>query len=123
MPVQYKDGTASVVNGSQTISGLSTAWNTDSNVNPGDLFTVLGDNVWYEIASVTNDTTLVLSANYAGTTGNDLTYAIHRDFSVNYDLPLVQASDRSATAVVKRAMNEIDEILKSLDDRITALEP
>jgi hypothetical protein len=77
---QYKTGTISVTNGSQTVTGSGTAWTGE--ISPGDILTIVGDNVWYEVASVASDTSLTLSAVYAGTTGIEKAYAITRDLQL-----------------------------------------
>ena len=46
---QYKTGTVSVTNGSATVTGSGTLFS--ANVAAGDLFTIVGDNAWYEVAS------------------------------------------------------------------------
>ena len=72
----YRTGTVSVTNGSKTVTGVGTLWT--SAVNAGDAFALVDANLnptgaWYEVESVTDNTTLVLKQSYAGTTGSNLT--------------------------------------------------
>ena len=105
----YSVGTCSLTNGSATISGSGTAWSTGSAVEAGDIFVRTGDSVCYNIASVTNDTTLVLTANYGGATGSGQYYGIYRDFSVNSKLPSLFGGDKGDWAVaLQDTINKID---------------
>ena len=119
---QYKTGTVSVTNGSATVTGSGTTF-TGGNVTAGDIFTVLGDNTWYEVASVTDADTLVLAANYAGTTASGAAYAITRDFTDRLGLPYPQKGDIETASLIKRAFALIDaqsNIAKSEFAAITA---
>jgi len=62
-------GTLTATNGSTTVSGSGTSFTTQ--VAFGDYLTLSG--VPYKVASVTNNTTLVLSSNFTGTTSSSLT--------------------------------------------------
>jgi hypothetical protein len=62
-------GTLTATNGSTTVSGSGTSFTTQ--VVFGDYLTLSG--VPYKVASVTNNTTLVLSSNFTGTTSSSLT--------------------------------------------------
>lgn len=104
---QYKTGTVSVTNGSPTVEGSGTTF-TGGNVTAGDIFTVLGDNTWYEVASVTDADTLVLAANYAGTTASGAAYTITRDFTTNNGYPYPQKGDIETASLIKRAFVQID---------------
>ncbi len=67
-------GTATGTNGSTSVSGSGTDW-TDAAI--GRFIHFHGDTVSYEIASVTNATTLVLTTTYAGSThGSPVFYSI-----------------------------------------------
>ena len=75
----YRTGTVAVTNGSKTVTGTDTLW--ASSVNVGDAFALVDANLnptgaWYEVESVTNNTTLVLKQSYAGTTGSNKTYCV-----------------------------------------------
>ena len=51
---QYKTGTATVTNGSATVTGTNTLGS--AYVTAGNSFTVAGDGVMYDVASVDSDT-------------------------------------------------------------------
>ncbi len=103
---QYKTGTVSVTNGSATVTGSGTLWSGE--IAAGDLFTIVGDNAWYEVASVGSNTSITLSANYAGTTGSGQSYAISRDFTTRLGLPYPQKGDIETASIIKRAFEQID---------------
>lgn len=65
----YSTGTISVTNGSTTVTGSGTLW--ASNVNAGDKIRI--NERWYEIASITNNTSLVLTKKYQGATESGIT--------------------------------------------------
>lgn len=67
----YTTGTAQVTNGSTAVVGSGTAWTTNMagmwlNIPLTTSNTTSGDNEWYQIASVTNATNLVLMNQYQG---------------------------------------------------------
>lgn len=75
----YRTGTVTVTNGSKTVTGVGTLWT--SAVNVGDAFALVDANLnptdaWYEVESVTNNTTLVLKQSYAGSTGSNKQYCV-----------------------------------------------
>jgi hypothetical protein len=75
----YRTGTVAVTNGSKTVTGVGTLWTTA--VNAGDAFALVDANLnptgaWYEVESVTNNTTLVLKQSYAGSTGSNKQYCV-----------------------------------------------
>lgn len=79
----YRVGTVSVQNGNVNIVGTNTFWTTQC--NPGDRFTVDGEN-WYEIITITDDTHLSIesvggSGAFAGATAANLPYAVDRNFN------------------------------------------
>jgi hypothetical protein len=136
---QYKVGTVAVTNGSAVITAVDpdagnnifaeTAWLTE--VASGDLFYLKDDDVAYVVNNVTNDKTLSLTTLYQGTTitpsGDPLLvgayYAIHRDFSTNYSLPIPNRGDIGLPVFIQMALQIIDTEMKAIDDRVTALEP
>lgn len=71
----YRQGTVAVTNGSTAVTGTTTAWST--NVKAGDGFSLDGA-TWYEVASVTDNTHLVLASNFGGSTTSGASYAIDR---------------------------------------------
>lgn len=69
----YRAGTASVTNGSASVTGALTAWL--SQASPGDAF-VGQDGKDYEIATITSNTALTLATAYSGSTASGQSYAI-----------------------------------------------
>ena len=63
---QYKTGTVSVTNGSNTVTGQATVWSTNAAV--GYTFKIKDEDAIYNIASIVSDTQITLTVNYAGTT-------------------------------------------------------
>ena len=107
---QYRTGTVTATNGDATITGSGTLF--ASNVQAGDLFSIGSDSV-YTVASVTNDTALELTSNYAGTTetagaGQSRAYAISRDFTPNQNLPFAQPGDINTARIYQKAFTQID---------------
>lgn len=80
----YSTGTiTTATNGTTTIVGSSTGWNSNMaglflRINGTTAAANIGDNEFYEISSVTNGTTLILSRNYEGVsiTSGTATYII-----------------------------------------------
>ena len=108
---QYKDGTASVNNNSNIVTGSGTLWL--ANISAGDLFTKVGDDVAYTVAGVTNNTILTLTAPYSGSTSNGSTYGITIGFTAG-GLPLLSAGDLNTAAIYNEAMKGIDNQNQSL---------
>lgn len=71
----YTQGAVSVTNGSATVTGLSTEWN--STTFDGRFFEVVGGTKIYTISNCTSETSITLSENYAGTTDPYAYYIIH----------------------------------------------
>ncbi|RAZ75847.1 hypothetical protein [Mesorhizobium atlanticum] len=78
MTLIYSDGTVSVTNGDANVSGTGTAWAVSGIA--GGLFSCNGLSV--PIASVTDDSTLVLAYVWPGASGAAQIYAIQRENSV-----------------------------------------
>ena len=102
---QYSTGTASVTNGSATVTGSGTLWL--ANVSAGDSFTVAGDGVMYDVASVDSDTQITLSAPYAGTTASGAVYTIARDFTSPDNFPELTTGDIETPTIITRALRKI----------------
>lgn len=103
---QYKTGSVAVTNGSPNVTGTGTLWNTLS--TPLYFKGKIDGAPVYEVASITDDTHLVLASNYAGATQSDLAYTIVQDFSINYGFPLPSQGDWHAGDWVRRTIVEID---------------
>lgn len=111
---QYTTGTVSVTNGSSTVTGTGTAFTT--NVTAGDSFKVAAGLVTYTVASVTDNTHLVLTANYAEASGSGLNYQIARDWTPNYDLGEVNIGDVDwAIHLTQNTIRKLDTILASME--------
>ena len=102
---QYKTGTANVTNGSATVTGSGTLWL--ANVTAGDSFTVAGDGVMYDVASVDSDTQVTLSVAYAGVTASGVVYAIGTGFTVPDSFPEMSQGDIETATIFTRAMRKI----------------
>jgi hypothetical protein len=130
---QYKTGTATVTNGSATVTGTNTLWL--ANVTAGDSFTVAGDGVMYYVASVDSDTQVTLSAPYAGTTASGVVYAIGTGFTVPDSFPEMSQGDIETATIFTRAMRKIqgkftgiainttNEIGQAVNDHVALADP
>ena len=76
----YRDGTGNFTNGSTEVTGSGTYWET-AGLNPGDLLEVSNTGIFYEIASITSDTSITLARAYQGSTVTGAAYAIVRNFT------------------------------------------
>ena len=114
---QYNTGTVNT-SSSSDIHGIGTAWNTDSNVEAGDLFKVIGSDVVYTVASVTGDSDLTLSAVYSGPDVSEVAYQITRDFTPNYNFPEVHSGDVDWPSIVTQAIRDIDNEMKINSDLV-----
>jgi hypothetical protein len=113
---QYKTGTVSVTNGSATVTGTDTSWS--GNVSAGDAFTIVGSGVTYTVASVSSNTSLTLSAPYAGSTASGQSYAITRDFTADGIVEMSQGDIETAT-IFTRAVRKIQDLFTSLKTGLT----
>lgn len=108
---QVTSGTVSVTNGSQAVVGTGTTWL--STVTAGDGFTINDSGVTYDVASVTDDTHLTLSANYAGTTLSGLFYTIYTEFTSPDNIPEVTKGDVETATIFTRAMRTIQDLFST----------
>jgi len=109
---QYSTGLASTTNGSPTVTGTNTLWL--ANVTAGDSFTVAGDGVMYDVASVDSDTQITLSAPYAGSTASGVVYAIGTGFTVPDSFPEMSQGDIETATIFTRAMRTIQGRFSSI---------
>lgn len=107
---QYKTGSVSLVNGSNTVTGVGTAWL--ANVAAGQWFYPVGEDVGYQVLAVDSDTQLRLTVNYAGTTRSGAAYTIVRDYTTE-SIPLLAKGDIETPSVFTRAMNQIQSLLNA----------
>jgi len=103
---QYRTGTVTVSGEYAGVVGQGTAFL--ANVAVGDLFKRQGQNVLYEIATVSSDTALTLASAYAGSGEVGVPYSITRDFTPNLELPEVWAGDKDWPYTLTRALRMID---------------
>jgi hypothetical protein len=80
----YTTGTVQAVEGSGTLSGTSTAWNTNNAHSVKNLVShgkiiVDGSTEVYKVNTVTNDTSLTLYTNFMGTSVSGATYTYFED--------------------------------------------
>lgn len=109
---QYRTGTVTVANADATVVGLGTEF--VANVAAGDLFSIEDSGVFYEVASVTDDTHLELSATYAGAGAAGQSYLLSTGFTPNFDLPEIGGGDRNWPDILTRSLRRIDEVLGAL---------
>ena len=109
---QYKTGTASVTNGSATVTGTGTLWL--ANVSAGDSFTVAGDGVVYDVAAVNSNTSITLSVAYAGASVSGAVYAIGTSFTVPDNFPEMSQGDIETATIFTRAMRKIQGKFSSI---------
>lgn len=76
MTIWYRQGSASVENGSTSVTGTLTGWL--NQVKAGDGITFDDGGSWYEVASVEGNTALTLATEYGGETVAGAAYAIDR---------------------------------------------
>ena len=107
---QYKTGTATVVNGSEVVSGTGTQWL--SNVKPGNGFVMAGVGLVYDVSSVDSDTQLTLTVPYGGAVRTGA-YAVQRDYTVD-GIPEMSQGDIETAAIFTRAMRKLQGLLGQL---------
>lgn len=71
----YTTGTISVTNGSATVTGSGTSWNTSTNAEVGE-YIKLPDGKWYKITAIGSDTSLTIEVSYQGSTLSGQSYTI-----------------------------------------------
>jgi len=109
---EYDTGTVTATKGSTTITGSSTAWNTNNdftvkNMRANGKIRIAGSMTPYVISSVSGDTTAVLTSKFTETTVTDETYVYFED---EYDLAsdflrpvdMQQFSDQMAIELIGR---------------------
>lgn len=108
---QIKSGNASVVSGSNIVTGVGTDW--IGKVQVGSMFIVRGESVAYDVAAVSDTLQeLTLTGNYVGISGTK-PYEITIDFTPNFNFPEINASDVDWPLVVTRTFRKIDAELAS----------
>lgn len=111
---KYNTGTVAVTNGSASVTGTSTTWNTGGVVSVGDLFTITSSNVIYTVSAITSDTQLTISANYGGATESGKSYTISTSFTSNRTYPYIEKGDAEQAAILKQTITDIDEDISGM---------
>ena len=115
---QYRTGTVTT-DGSAGVVGTGTLWLAE--VEPGDLFIIPDDGVIYEVAAVTDDTHLSLSAAFAGDDYVAAEYAIARDFTPVQGYPYPVKNDVETSAIMRRALEMIETKTTLISTSTTSL--
>lgn len=106
--MQYTTGVVNVTNNSAAVTGVGTLW--IANVAMGDTFKVKDEDAIYTIGAVGSDTSITLTANYAGTTKTNQDYQITVDFTPNLSIPEIWAGDVDWPYHLTQALRRIDEV-------------
>lgn len=107
--MQYTNGTISVNQGSVSVSGTGTLWL--ANINTDWVFVVEGDELFYEVSSIVNDTNLILTNPYAGTNKSNVSYVITRDYTKFFGWPTIARGDTEWPTVLTETLRRIDRDL------------
>jgi hypothetical protein len=108
----YTTGTISVTNGSATVTGSSTVWNTTTNAAVGE-YIKLPDGKWYMISAIASNTSLTIETTYQGSTLAAQTYTIS---------PWGEVQGGLNTATVPTSLTRpIPEFIKAHANRIFTL--
>lgn len=99
----YRTGTASLTNGSDVVTGVSTGWT--PYVSAGDIF--LHANAVYEVLQVLSDTSIKLDRAFAGATVSGQAYAIIRSYSAQAPAALANR----VSSALQRYHNTMDQLL------------
>jgi len=106
---QYQTGTIITEQGTNKVSGESTAWLANAAV--GDVFKVSGVDATYNVGLVSSNTTLSLTSNYAGPSVSGEAYQIIRDFTDNYNIPEIWIGDKDWPFHLTQGLRIIDQYL------------
>lgn len=109
---QYKSGSVSVINGSAVVTGVDTLW--VDKVSPRDLFIVPTDGVVYEVAAVSSDTGLTLTAPWSGATMSGAPYIITGSFTPVAHIPYPDKGDLEIPAIFRRAMTRVETAIQQI---------
>lgn len=114
LPAIVSDGTVTITQASKTVTGdTDTTWATSPAVASHEYWYLLVGNVWYKVASVTDDDTLVLDTAFAGDSVEEVSYRLVKRYH-----PLDAAArwlgdfvhERLRLPLSKRSMAELDVI-------------
>lgn len=116
--MQYDIGVISEISGT-TVTGIGTGF--IDNVKAGDLFNLSGVAVFYQVASVTDNTHLELSVAPDPIVGS-YDYKITRDFTPYYQFAEVQPGTTNWMSLMTMNLRQIDLLIKGLTDRVHNLD-
>lgn len=116
---QYRYGTIALTNGSKAVVGTGTEW--ASEIAQGNKLAVVGEGVYYDVDTVTDDTHLTLKTAYAGSTQAKVSYAIQRDFTQYTGYALPTFGDVETVALLRQALTVIDNQLAQVKPILSGL--
>lgn len=102
----YTTGTVSITNGSTTVTGTGTTFTAGM---VGKWFQLAGNQVAYQISSVTNDTELVLTQEYVNAGGDNVTDEDYQILTTDYTLPTYNVA-RIITIINQELQRELSLI-------------
>lgn len=100
-------GTVTVTNGSINVVGdTNTNW---TGITTGQLFTILGSNVWYTVAAPATFVggthwEVTITPAYAGATASAQQYILHTSFTPVKNIPYPEQGDVNTASIFKKAM-------------------
>lgn len=109
---QIRDGLASVTNGSAVVNFTDVVLT--GNAQPGNLFSVGTEGIWYEILTVNSATQVTLTSPYGGDTQANVAYVIHQTFTDALKLPYPGYGDKAVGALLQKAFVSLDGALAAL---------
>lgn len=89
---RYETGTVTINNGSSTVTGSGTSWQTFVVIEGQAIELPRGSGSWYKIASVTGETQLTLTSTYAGSNLAGANYSVRRTFNMPFGTPVFAAT-------------------------------
>jgi len=116
---QYRFGAVNVTNSSTVVTGVGSFWSTNASVN--DLFSIMGQGVWYTIASVQGDSQITLATPFIGATATAQKYSIQRDFTPNQSYPTPSYGDVDTSSLIAQTLLQLDAQMSSFSPIAQAL--
>lgn len=108
----YRTGTITLTDGSATVTGTGTAWES-ADLEPNMMLSAVvipAIDVSMSIQTVVSDTELTLTAPWTGGDLTDVTYEINRDMT-SLGLPIVQRGDMAPYGVIAEAFRRVNNLL------------
>lgn len=116
--MQYDSGYISSIAGT-TVTGVGVVFS--DNVTPGDLFTIVGSGVFYEVSAVVDDTHLTLAAEPPAISGS-YDYKITRDFTPYFKFAEIQTGTTNWMSLITMNFRMIDLVLEEYKNRLHDLD-